>query len=112
MNKNYVLLLFFSFFISFNSHEKDEYEILNLVIDKCVFKATNPKEITKIADEENISFREALDVSEERQQNQQYTFSMSDSLKTVDLPEDIWSYLHSYNIFDHKKYHESIPIDF
>ncbi|GEN76057.1 hypothetical protein [Chryseobacterium hagamense] len=104
--------MLFSIFISCNSQEADEYEILNLVIDKCVLKATDPEELAKIEDQKKISLVEALDVLDNRSQNQQYTFSMSDTLLAENLPADVWNYLHSYDIFENKKYNESILIDF
>lgn len=112
INRNCVFLLLFSIFISCNSQEADEYEILNLVIDKCVFKATDPIEIDKIANQKKISFVKALEIADNRIKDEQYTFAMSDTLHAADLPKNVWPYLHSKDIFDNDRYKKSIPINF
>lgn len=112
INKLPFVLILLIICISCGSQDKDEYEILNLVIDKCVFKATDPIEIDKLADQKKISFVKALEIVDNRMKNEQYTFAMSDTLHAADLPKDVWPYLHSKDIFDNDRYKKSIPIDF
>lgn len=87
IHKGYFFILLFTLFCSCTSSSKEEYEVLNIAINKCVFKAIDPKEISKIMEQDKVSSSEALDIIDERMKDQQYTFSMSDTLYAADLPK-------------------------
>lgn len=109
----YSILISFSLF-SCNSLDKDEYEILNLTINRCVFKQTDPEELSKIAAEKKISLADALDFLDAKNINTQYTYSISDTLYAIDLPTDIRESLRDHYIYNEVKNrsNQSIPIDF
>jgi hypothetical protein len=110
VHKGYFFILLFTLFCSCTSSSKEEYEILNIAINKCVFKAIDPKEISKIMEQERVSSSEALDIIDERMKDRRYTFSMSDTLYTANLPKNTWDYLHYNDIFENND--PSILIDF
>lgn len=112
--KVYVFLLLSGMVLSCSSLDKDEYEILNLTIEKCVFKELDTKEISKIAAQYKISNLEAIAIIDSKMKDEQYTFTMSDTLYEVNLPKDIWDALHNHYVFDEIKdrSNQSIPIDF
>lgn len=113
INKFMVLFVLLAF-LSCNSLDNDEYKILNLALNKCVFKEIDPKEVSKTADEYKISLIDAMNIVDSRIKKEQYTFTMSDTLYAVDLPKDIWEGLHNQYVFDEIKNRsdKSIPIDF
>lgn len=104
------LLLFFSC----NSLDNDEYKILNLAISKYVFKELDPKEISEIANQYKVSSSEAMDIIDARMKNEQYTFTMSETLDAVDLPKDNGDALHNHYFFEEIKNRsdQAIPVDF
>lgn len=105
-------LLFF--FFSCNSLNNDEYEILNLALNRCVFKEMDPEEISKVASQKKVTYADAMNIVENKMNEQQYTFTISDTLYAVDLPENILESLHNHYIFNEiqGRSDQSIPIDF
>jgi hypothetical protein len=116
-NRNIIFNGFMSFIIftlfSCQSNESAEYEVLNVVIDKCVFVPTDIKELSKIAEEKKVDLSKALEMYDIERKDNQYTFSISDTLAAVDLPKDTWNGLHGRDIFEVKgKSDQPIPVDF
>lgn len=117
LNRN-IIFKGFMFFIMFmllscQSNESAEYEVLNVVIDKCVFAPTDIIEVSKISEEKKVDIHKALEMYDIERKDNQYTFSISDTLAAVDLPKDNWDALHGRDIFEVKgKSDQSIPIDF
>ncbi|AZA84214.1 hypothetical protein C1637_05050 [Chryseobacterium lactis] len=113
--KNIISIILLSFCLfSCNSLDKDEYEILNLTINRCVFVQTDIEELSKIADEQKISLDDALKFSDAKNKDRQYTYTISDTLYSPDLPTDIRESLRRYDIFDEGKNrsNQSVLIDF
>jgi hypothetical protein len=105
-----VLLLFFSC----SSLDNDEYKILNLTISKYVFKELDPEEISRTATQYKVSSLEAISIIDSYAKNEQYTFTMSDTLAPVNISKDNWDALHQTYIFDEveNRSDKAMPIDF
>lgn len=115
LRKNKLIALFLLLMLSScSSLDNDEYKILNLAISKYVFKELDPEEISKIANQYKVSSSEAIDIIDARMKNEQYTFTMSDTLDAVDISKDNWDALHYTYIFNEIKNRsdQAIPVDF
>ncbi|AZA77481.1 hypothetical protein EG347_08130 [Chryseobacterium sp. G0186] len=99
---------------SCNSLDDDEYEVLNLAIDKCVFKCLDLNEVSEVEAQYKVSSSEAIAIIDRRTKDEQYTFTISDTLDAVDISKDNWDGLHNFYAFDEIKNRsdQAIPVDF
>jgi hypothetical protein len=97
-SKFYIISLLFTL-LSCTSLDKEEYEVLNVAMDQVVFKRVNPDDISKIMDEKNIGYSNALRIVQNEMLQKEYTYTISDTLYPIDIPKETWESLHSHFAF-------------
>ncbi len=113
-NNLYLLLVIISILFSCNSLDKEEYEILNLVIQDRITPTPNYEIVSKIIETENVKSSKAIAIALNRMSQKQYTFTVSDTLYPINLPKDIWENIHNKYLFSEieGRSDKPLPIDF
>ena len=106
----FVLLIFFSC----NSLDKEEYIVINKVIENTIYPKTDINLLSKVMEVESINFKKGVEITQYKMSQKQYTFTISDTLYPINLPKDIWENIHNNYLFSEieGRSDKPLPIDF
>lgn len=96
LKKHYSL---FQFFLSCNSLDKDEYEILNKVTEEYVYSETDMNLFFKARKNDDVNFKDGVDIVQYEMSQKEYKFSISDTIYPAIISKELSENLHNSILF-------------
>lgn len=96
---NCIFLLLFLSILSCNSLDKDEYEILNKVTEQYVYPDTDMNLFFKTRKNNDVSFKDAVNIVQSEMSQKEYKFSISDTIYPAIISKELSENLHNSILF-------------
>lgn len=81
------------------SLDKDEYKVINKVIEKTIYPKADQRFVTKLMEKYNIEFDKADDLANNEVIRENFTFTISDTLFPIKLSKELKEDLHNKFLF-------------